>query len=125
MVPNQLPVVVSVETVVEDAAMEKFVLVPEACPVVSMMSMVERTFGPVLSEVYSPIVLAGGGGGVAAAYPLAVVESDTARVSVLPVVESDTAQVSVLPVAGSELPAFFLGKVAFDVVSLGVGPPCL
>ena len=84
------------------------------------------------------------------AYPLAVVESDTARVSVLPMVESDTARVSVLPLAGGELPAifwgegrlgcgwsgcwpamsptfrpFFGGKVALDVVGLGVGPPCL
>ena len=40
-------------------------------------------------------------------------------------VESDTARVSVLPVAGSKFPAVFLGKVALDVVSLGVGPPCL
>ena len=47
------------------------------------------------------------------AYPLAV-----ARVSVLPMVESDTARVSVLPFAGSER---FLGKVALDVVGLGVG----
>ena len=47
VVPNQLPVVVSVERVVEDAVMEKFVLVPEACPVVSMTSTVERTCGPV------------------------------------------------------------------------------
>ena len=36
-----------------------------------------------------------------------MVESDTARVSVLPMVESDTARVSVLPFAGSELPAAF------------------
>ena len=59
VVPNQLPVVVSEETVVEDAEMKKFVLIPEACPT----STVELTFGPVLSEVYSPVVLAGGGGG--------------------------------------------------------------
>ena len=52
-----------------------------------------------------------------------MVESDTARVSVLPMVESDTSRVSVLPVAGSnKFPAIFLGKVALDVVSLGVGP---
>ena len=63
MVPDQLPVAVSVETVVADAVMEKFVLVPKACPVVSMTSTVVRTFGPVLSEEYSPVVLAGGGGG--------------------------------------------------------------
>ena len=89
-----------------------------------MTSTVARTFGPALSEEYSPVVLAGGGGAVAAAYPLVVVESDTARVSVLPMVESDTARVSVLPVA-SKFPAVFLGKVALDVVSVGVGPPCL
>ena len=40
-------------------------------------------------------------------------------------VESDTARVSVLPVAGCKFPAVFLGKVALDVVGLGVGPPCL
>ena len=62
VVPNQLPVVVSEEMVVPDAEMEKLVLIPEACPVVSMTSTVELTFGPVLSEVYSPVVLAGGGG---------------------------------------------------------------
>ena len=32
---------------------------------------------------------------------------------------------SVLPVAGCKFPAVFLGKVALDVVSLGVGPPYL
>ena len=49
--------------VVEDAEMEKFVLVPEVCPVVSMTNVAEPMFGPTLSEVYSPVVLAGGGGG--------------------------------------------------------------
>ena len=47
---------------------------------------------------------------VADAYPLVVVESDTARVSDLPMVESDTARVSVLPVAGCKFPALFLGR---------------
>ena len=41
----------------------------------------------------------------------------------LQLVESDTARVSVLPVAGCKFPAVFLGKVALDVV--GLGPPCL
>ena len=41
--------------------------------------------------------------------------------SVLPMVESDTVRVSVLPVAGSKFPALFWGKVALDVVGLGVG----
>ena len=67
------------EMVLDDVVMEKFVLVPEVCPVGSMMSVAEPTILPALSEVYSPVFLAGGGGGVvAAANPLAVVESDTA-----------------------------------------------
>ena len=36
-----------------------------------------RTFGPAVSEEYSPVVFAGGGG-VVDAYPLVVVKSDTA-----------------------------------------------
>ena len=83
-----------------------------------------RTFGPAVSEEYSPVVFTGGGG-VADAYPLVVVESDTAQVSVLQSFKSDPAGVSVLPVAGCKFPAVFLGKVALDVVGLGVGPPCL
>ena len=100
------------ETVIDDMVMEKFVLVPEVCPVGSMTSAAEPTFLPALSEVYSLVVLAGGGGVVAAANPLAVVESDTARVSVLPVV-------------GCELPAVYVGKVALDLFGLRVGPSCL
>ena len=57
------------------------------------------------------------------AYPLVVIESDSALVSGLRSVVSDSA-LSVLPVAGCEFPAVFLGKVAFDAVGLGVGPPC-
>ena len=59
------------------------------------------------------------------AYPLVGVESDAIEVSVLHTVESDRVQISVLPVAGCEFLAVFFGKVAFDVVGLGVGPPCL
>ena len=43
----------------------------------------------------------------------------------LQLVKSDTARVSVLPVAGCKFPAVVFGKVALDVVGLGVGPPCL
>ena len=75
-------------------------------------------------------------GAVADAYPLVVVESDSAQVSGLQLVESDTAQVSVLQLVGSDtaqvsvLPGvssrpFFLGKVTFDAVGLGVCPTCL
>ena len=62
VVPDLLPTAVSVRTVVAEMWMERFVLVPEACPVVSMTSTVARTFGPALSEENSPVVLAGGGG---------------------------------------------------------------
>ena len=49
---------------------------------------------------------------MAAANPLALVESDTARVSVLPVV-------------GSEVPVVYVGKVALYLVALRVSPSCL
>ena len=48
------------EMVLDVVVMEKFVLVPEVCPVGSVTSAAEPTFLPVLSEVYSPVFLAGG-----------------------------------------------------------------
>ena len=126
VIQNQIPTVVSVRTVVTEKWMDRFVLDLVEHPSVSRTSVMARTFGPAVSEEYSPVVFAGGGGGaVVEAYPLVVVESDTAQVSGLPLVEPDTAQVSVLPVAGGKFPAVVLGKVAFDVVGLGGGPPCL
>ena len=62
---------------------------------------------------------------VADAYPMVVVESATIQVSVLQLVESDSAQVSVLPVTVGSSRPFFWGKVAFDLVGLGDGPPFL
>ena len=124
VIPDPLPTAVSVRTVVAEEWMGWFVLDLVESPSVSRTSAVARTFGPTVSEEYSPVVLAGGGE-VADAYPLVVVVSDTARVSDLPMVESDTARVSVLPVDGCKFPAVFLGKVALDVVGLGVGTPCL
>ena len=50
--------------------------------------------------------------------------SRKSAVSALQLVVSDTVRVSVPPVAGCEFPAALLGKVAFDAVGLGVGPPC-
>ena len=76
VVQDLLPTAVSVRTVVAEMWMERFVLVPEAYPVVPMTSTVARTFRPALSEEYSPVVFAGVS--VAVAYPLVVVESDTA-----------------------------------------------
>ena len=81
-------------------------------PIGSMMSAAVPMFLPALSEVCSLAVLAGGRGVVAAANPLAVVESDTVRVSVLPDV-------------GSKLPTFYVGNGALDVVDLRVGPSFL
>ena len=51
------------EMVLDDVMREKFVLVPEVSPAGSMTSAAEPTFLPTLSEVYSPVLLAGGGGG--------------------------------------------------------------
>ena len=96
------------ETEINDRMMEKFVLVLEMSPIGSMTSAAVPTFLPALSEVCS--VLAGGV--VAVANPLAVVESDTARVSVLPDV-------------GSELPTVCVGNGALDVGRLRVGLSCL
>ena len=43
----------------------------------------------------------------------------------LAVVESGTARVSVLPDVGSELPTVYVGNGALDVVGLRVGQSCL
>ena len=75
---------VSVRTVVTEKWMDRFVLDLVECPSVSRTSAVARTFGSAVSEKYSAVVFAGGGGGV-------VVELDTAQVSGLQLVESDTA----------------------------------
>ena len=117
VVPEPIPTAVSVRTVVAEKWMDRFVLDLVECPFVSRTSAVARTFGRAVSEEYSLFLL--GGGEVAHAYPLVVVESDTARVSGLQLVESDTARVSVLPIAGCKFPAVFLGQVAWDVPSPG------
>ena len=109
--PDIQATAVSVRTVVAEKWMDRFVLDLVECPSVSRTSAVAWTFGPAVSEEYSPVFFCWGGE-VADAYPLVVVESDTARVSGLQLVESDTAQISVLPVAGCKFPAVFLGKVA-------------
>ena len=104
VIHDPLPTPVSLRTIVTEEWMDRFVW----CPSVFRTSAVTRTFGPAVSEEYSPVVFAGGRGTVAEAYPLVVVESDTARVSGLQLVKSDTARVSVLPVAGCKFPAVFL-----------------
>ena len=90
------------ETEIDDNMMEKFVLVPEMSPMGSVTSAAVPTFLPALSEVCSLAVLAGG------------------RCSPLAVVESDTARVSVLPDVGSELPTVmsFLVRPAAVLISI-------
>ena len=61
----------------------------EMSPVGPVRGGAEPVLWAAKSEVCTPVVFAGGGGVVAVAAPLAVVEAVTARVSVLPVVGSD------------------------------------
>ena len=49
----------ALEMVFDDVVMEKFVLIPEVC-LVAMTSAAGPTFLPALSELYSPVFLAGG-----------------------------------------------------------------
>ena len=78
VVPDPLPTALSVWTVVAEKWMDRFVVDLLECPSVSRTSAVAQTFGPVVSEEYSPVIFAGGGGEVVDAYPLIVVDSDTA-----------------------------------------------
>ena len=60
VVPDPIPTVVSVRTVVAEKWMDRFVLDLVECPSVSRTSAVTRTFGPAVAEEYSPVVFAGG-----------------------------------------------------------------
>ena len=61
LVPDLLPTAVSVRTVIAQKWMDWFVLDLVECPSVSRTSAMAQTFGPAVSEEYSPVVLAGGG----------------------------------------------------------------
>ena len=63
VVLDPIPTAVSVRTVVTEKWMDRFVIDLVECPSVSRTSAVARTFGPAVSEEYSPVVFAGGGGG--------------------------------------------------------------
>ena len=89
----------------------------------SPVGSVRHTAGPVSvaaeSEMFTP-VFAGGGGVVAAAAPLAVVEAVTSRVSVLPVVGSDL--LTGLSAAVGVTDQLFLGSgSSLDKVGHGAG----
>ena len=60
VVPDPLPTAVSVRTVVAEKWMDRFVVDLLECPSVSRTSAVARTFGPAVSEEYSPVVFTGG-----------------------------------------------------------------
>ena len=110
---DSMPTAVSVRTVVTEEWMDRFVMNPVECPSVSSTSAVARTFGPAVSEEYSPVFFAGGGGGRLLIHTpwLSLCQIQREYLSCL------------LPVVSSR--PFFWGKVAFDVGGLGVGPPCL
>ena len=63
VVSDSMPTAVSVRTVVTEEWMDRFVMDLMECPSVSRTSAVARTFGPAVSEEYSPVVFSGGGGG--------------------------------------------------------------
>ena len=60
VIQDPIPPVVSVRTVVTEKWMDRFVLDLVECPSVSRTSAVAQTFGPAVSEEYSPVVFAGG-----------------------------------------------------------------
>ena len=62
-IQNQIPTVVCVQTVVSEKWMDRFVFGLVECSSVSRTSAVAWTFGPAVSEEFSPVVFAGGGGG--------------------------------------------------------------
>ena len=64
VIQNPIPTAVSVRTVVTEKWMDRFVFDHVEGPSVSRTSAVARTFGPAVSEEYSPVVFAGGGGGI-------------------------------------------------------------
>ena len=63
VVSDSMPTAVSVRTVVTEEWMDRFVMDLVESPSVSRTSAVARTFGPAVTEEYSPVVFAGGGGG--------------------------------------------------------------
>ena len=63
MVTDSMPTAVSVRKVVTEEWMDRFVMDLVECLSVSRTSSVARTFGPGVSEEYSPVFFCWGGGG--------------------------------------------------------------
>ena len=102
--------------------MNRFVVDLVECPSVSRTSAVARTFGPAMSEEYSPVVFAGGGG----LLPMHRLKYRVSRTQLWCLACDWWCQTQLclsrpFPVVSSR--PLFLGKVAFDAVGLGVGPP--
>ena len=60
VVSDSMSIAVSVRRVVTEEWMDRFVMDLVECPSISRTSAAARTFGPAMSEEYSPVVLAGG-----------------------------------------------------------------
>ena len=60
---DPMPIVVSVRPEVTEKWMDRFVVDLVECPSVFRTSTVARTFGPAVSEEYSPVFCCWGGGG--------------------------------------------------------------
>ena len=60
---DPIPEVVSIQPEVTEKWMDRFVVDLVESPSVSRKNAVARTFEPAVSEEYSPVVFAGGGGG--------------------------------------------------------------
>ena len=61
VIQDPMPTVVSVRPGVTEKWMDRFVVDLVECPSVSRTSAVARTFGPAVSEEYSPVFFLGGG----------------------------------------------------------------
>ena len=60
VIQDPMPTVVSVRPRVAEKWMDRFVVDLVECPSVSRTSAVARTFGPAVSEEYSPVFFTGG-----------------------------------------------------------------
>ena len=119
---NLIPTVVSVRPEVTEKWMARFVVDLVESLSVSRTSTVAQTFGPAVSKEYSPVVFFWGGGGCRCIPP--GVRRARPSCGVGPTRGSFRLR-SVCPASCRfRISGRFWGKVAFDAVGLGVGPPC-
>ena len=106
---DPMPTVVSVRPEVTEKWMDRFVVDLVECPSASRTSVVARTFGPAVSEEYSPVLFAGGGGVAGDACPLVGVESDARFLSYIRLSQIERKYLSCLLPVVSDRP-FFWGR---------------